>query len=174
MCFWKEPQQVSESVAFAEYVWNMFDMCHKFLKIKTEEWDLKILQFDYWNHLALGSGETCFLEVSANIKTEEWDLTILLFRYWNGSVLGSLQMFFLEVEAYASLKRVTAGLWEDCFWLKKLLFFNKRKEEWELKVLLFNYGNSLALGSVKIFFLEVGAYMSLKRATVILWEAPFY
>ena len=42
--------------------------------------------------------------------------------------------------------------------------------EWDLKVFILNYWNGLALGSVQTYFLEVGAYVSLKRATTGLWE----
>ena len=38
-------------------------------------------------------------------------------------------------------------------------------EEWNLKMLLFNYSNDLVLGSVETYFLEVRAHVSLKGAT---------
>ena len=38
---------------------------------------------------------------------------------------------------------------------------------------MFNYWNGLVLGSVQTCFLEVGAYMSLKRATAGLLEGRF-
>ena len=52
-------------------------------------------------------------------------------------------------------------------------FLNIKMGEWELKIWLFNYWNDLALGSVEKYFLEVGAYVSLKRATTGIWEVPF-
>ena len=45
---------VCERVVFAEFDWKY----HIFLNIKTEQWDLKILLFNYWNDIALGSVET--------------------------------------------------------------------------------------------------------------------
>ena len=38
---------------------------------------------------------------------------------------------------------------------------------------MFNYSNAFALGSVQTYFLEVGSYVSLKRATAGLWEGRF-
>ena len=101
---------------------------------------------------------------------------MLLFNYWKGLVLRSVQTYFLEVRAYMSLKRTTAGLWEGllcCVWLKILLLSNTKTEEWDLKVVMFNYWNGLVLGSVESSFLEVGTYVSLKRATTGLWEVRF-
>ena len=102
-----------------------------------------------------------------NTKTEEWDLKVLLFNYWNGLVLGSVESSFLEVGAYVSLKRATTGLWEVrfcCIWQKLSLFLNIKADEWDPIALLFNYWYGLALSSVETCFLEVGAYVSLKRA----------
>ena len=45
------------------------------------------------------------------------------------------------------------------------IFLNIKTAEWDLKILLFIYWNDLALGSVEAYFLEVGAYLSLKGAT---------
>ena len=53
------------------------------------------------------------------------------------------------------------------------IFLNINTEEWHLKNLQFNYWNDLALGSVETYFLGVGAYVSLKRATTGLWEGRF-
>ena len=44
---------------------------------------------------------------------------------------------------------------------------------WDLKIISFSYCNDLALGSVGTYFLEVGAYASLKGATVGVWECCF-
>ena len=41
------------------------------------------------------------------------------------------------------------------------------------KHLLFNDWNDLILGPVETYSLEVGAYMSLKRATSGVWEGGF-
>ena len=35
---------------------------------------------------------------------------------------------------------------------------------------MFNYWNDFVLGLVETYFLEVGAYVSLKRATTGVWE----
>ena len=136
---WDEPSQVSERVVFAQCQWKH----NSFLNIKTGEWYLKILLFDYWKDLALGSLETCSWKsvhtclwneppqlservVFAkfewkhhnfwNIKTSEWDLQILLFKYWKDLVLGTVETYFLGVGAYVSLKRAPTGVWEGSFW----------------------------------------------------------
>ena len=49
---------------FAECDWKYL-IC---LNIKTKEWDLKILLFNYWIDLVLGSVETNFLNVSAYVS----------------------------------------------------------------------------------------------------------
>ena len=49
-------------------------------------------------------------------------------------------------------------------------FLNIKTEEWDIKFLLFNYWNGLALDSLEISFLEVGAHMIVKRATTDFWE----
>ena len=38
--------------------------------------------------------------------------------------------------------------------------------EWDLKPLIFNYWNDFIIGSVQTCFLKVGAYVSLKQASV--------
>ena len=110
----------------------------------------------------------------SSTKSREWDLKILLFNYWNDLVLGSVDTYFVEVGAYVSLKRAATGVWEGRFcrieW-KYHNFLNIKKREWDLKILLFNYWNGLAIGSVDTYFLEVGTYMSLKQATTGLWES---
>ena len=63
-CVWNEPPQVSERVVFAEFEWKY----HNFLNIKTGESNLKILLFNYWKDLALGSAETYSLEVGAYVS----------------------------------------------------------------------------------------------------------
>ena len=45
--------------------------------------------------------------------------------------------------------------------------------EWDLNIFLFNYWNDLVLGSVETYFLEVGAYVYLKRATKGVWQCHF-
>ena len=42
-----------------------------------------------------------------------------------------------------------------------------------LMIWLFNYWRDLALGSAGTYFLEVGAYLSLNRATAAFWEGRF-
>ena len=115
---WKETPQVSESVVVAIFDWK----CHIFLNRKTDDWGWKILLFNYWNDLALGSVETNFLEGSVymcitflNIKTEEWDLNILLFIYWEDLALGSAEIYYLEDSAYVSLKEATTRVYEGRF-----------------------------------------------------------
>ena len=54
------------------------------------------------------------------------------------------------------------------------IFLNINTEEWELKTLLFNYWNDIFLGSVETYFLEVGAYVFVKRTTASVWEVRFY
>ena len=50
---------------------------------------------------------------------------------------------------------------------------NKKTGEFDLKTLLFNNWYDLVLGSVEIYFLEVGAYMSPKWATTGIREGRF-
>ena len=78
-----------------------------FLKIKTDEWNLTIFLFEYWNSLAIDTVQTYLMQFGAymslerattclwqgcfswiwlkiwffflNIKTEDWNLQILLF-----------------------------------------------------------------------------------------------
>ena len=50
---------MSEKVVFVELDLE-YDI---FWNINTKELNLKILLFNYWNNLALGSLETCILEV---------------------------------------------------------------------------------------------------------------
>ena len=144
-----------------------------FFNIKTKEWDLKSLFFNYWNDLFLGSVETYFwksvhtclwkepLQVSErfvfaefdwtyhifwNVKTEEWDLKGLLFNHWNDLFLGSVKTYFLEIGAYVSVKRATTGVSEGRFcliWLEIWHFLNIKTEEWDQNILLFNYWNDL-------------------------------
>ena len=61
---WSKPPQVSERVAFAEFAWKYYI----YLSIKTGDWGLKVLLFNYWNDLALGSVETYFREVGAYVS----------------------------------------------------------------------------------------------------------
>ena len=61
---WNKPLQVSERVAFAEFEWKYYI----YLSVKTGDWSLKILLFNYWNDLALGSVETYFREVGAYVS----------------------------------------------------------------------------------------------------------
>ena len=65
MCLKRATAAVWEG-RFAEFEWKY----HNFLKMKTGEWDLEILLFDYWHDLALGSVETCFLEIDSYVSLE--------------------------------------------------------------------------------------------------------
>ena len=49
-----------------------------------------------------------------------------------------------------------------CFW-------NIKKGEWDLKILFFNYWNDFTLGSIETYFLQVVAYVFLKRTTECVW-----
>ena len=66
-CLWKEFPEVFERVVFVEFDWKY----HIFLNIKTEEWGLNILLFNYWNDLALDSVETYVLEVGVYESLKE-------------------------------------------------------------------------------------------------------
>ena len=52
-------------------------------------------------------------------------------------------------------------------------FLNIKKDEWDLTILLFNYWNDLVSGLVEAYFLEVDAYVCVKRATAGVWEGGF-
>ena len=111
-----------------------------------------------------------------NIKQEKWDLKVLWFNYWSDLALGSVETDFLAVGAYVRLKGATAVVWLGRFcwiWLEISHFLSIRTEEWDVKFLLFNYWNYVALGLVEIKFFEVGAYVSLKGATAGVWEDRF-
>ena len=108
-----------------------------------------------------------------NAKTGEWDPKVLLFNYWDDLVLGWVEIYFLEVARYVSLKRTTTVVWDGHFcwiWVKIPRFLGIKTGECDLKNLLFNYWNHLALGSLETYFMEVGAYVSLKRAKISVWE----
>ena len=62
-CFWNEPSQVSDRVAFAELEWKYYS----FWSIKARERDLKIFLFNYCNDLVLSSVETYFVKVGAYV-----------------------------------------------------------------------------------------------------------
>ena len=53
-------------------------------------------------------------------------------------------------------------------------FLNRKTGEWNLNFLLFNYWKDLVLVLVETCFLEVIAYVSLKRAATSLWESCFW
>ena len=190
---------MSERVVWTKCDWKY----HIFLSINTEEWDLKVLLFIYWNGLALGSVKTFFLEVGAyvslkwlsvslwegrfswtwlkiyiflNIKTEEWDLKTLLFNYWHDLVFGSVERYFWK-SMHTCLWKEFPEVFERVVFVefdwKYHIFLNIKTEEWGLNILLFNYWNDLALDSVETYVLEVGVYESLKEATTGVWEGCF-
>ena len=67
-----------------------------------------------------------------------------------------------------------AGVWEGRFcwiWLKISLVFKYKNGG--VRPLLFNYWNDFALSLAETCFLEVGAYVFLKVATVGAWECRF-
>ena len=53
------------------------------------------------------------------------------------------------------------------------IFLKMKMEEWDRKILLSNYWNDLALGSVETYFFEVTAYMCLKGATAGVLRGSF-
>ena len=111
------------------------------------------------------------------IKMGKWGLKFLLSNYRKDIVLGSVETPFLEVAAYVSPKRSITDLWEGRFWwiwVKIAHFFKYWNGEWEQNVLFFNYWNDFILGWVETYFLEVSAYMSVKRATAGVWEGRFF
>ena len=63
----KRATEVSEKVGFAELEWKH----HNFFNIKTGEWDLRILLFNYWNDFVLDSLETYIHEVGASFVWKE-------------------------------------------------------------------------------------------------------
>ena len=99
-----------------------------------------------------------------------------MFNYWNDLVLGSVQTYFLEVGAYVLWKeppQVSERVIFAEFDWKYHIFLNIKTDEWDLKILLFNYWNDLVLGSVETYFSEINACVSLKRATVGVWDGGF-
>ena len=52
-------------------------------------------------------------------------------------------------------------------------FLSKKMGNWDRKILLFRYWKYLVLGLGEVYFLEVDAYLSLKRATTSVWEGHF-
>ena len=118
-CLWKEPLQVSEMVAFADF----YRKYHILLNMKAEEWDLEILFSNYRKYLALVLEEIYFLEVGAyvslkgatrgvseghlaefdwkyhifwKINSEKWDRKVLFYNYWNNLVLGLVETCFSQ------------------------------------------------------------------------------
>ena len=55
----------------------------------------------------------------------------------------------------------------------KKFFLNIKTREWNLKILLLNYLNDLALCSVETYFLKVGGYVFCKLNTTGVWEGRF-
>ena len=93
-----------EWVVFAEFDWNS----HIFINIKTKEWDLKVLLFNFFNCLVSGSVQTYILEVGAYVCLKRatagiWEgrfcwiwLKISLFlKYKNGGVGPTIFTFWL-------------------------------------------------------------------------------
>ena len=56
---------------------------------------------------------------------------------------------------------------------ENVAFLNRKTEERDLNILLFNYLNDLVLGSAETNFLEIVAYVSLKGATAGFGEGRF-
>ena len=57
---------------------------------------------------------------------------------------------------------------------ENVAFLNRKTEERDLNILLFNYLNDLVLGSAETNFLEIVAYVSLKGATAGFGEGRFW
>ena len=199
MFLWKKLPQVAQRVVFAEFDWKY----HAFLNIKTEVWDLKILLFIYWNHVFLGSIETYFLEVCAYVSVKRttasvWEVCFCLisleishfFKYKNGGVgpnnfiVNLLKLFFLGSVEHIFWKSMHMCLWKEptqlpqravfcCFLLEILHLFKYKNGGVGFKILLFSCRNDIFLGSIETFFLEVCAYLSVKKATARDWEVRF-
>ena len=65
------------------------------------------------------------------------------------------------------------AVFADIEW-KYRIFLTIKTEKWDLKIFMFNYWNDLVLGFEETYFLEVGAYVSLKEASAGLWEGRFF
>ena len=65
------------------------------------------------------------------------------------------------------------AVFADIEW-KYRIFLTIKTEKWDPKIFMFNYWNDLVLGFEETYFLEVGAYVSLKEAIAGLWEDRFY
>ena len=61
--------------------------------------------------------------------------------------------------------QVSEGVVLAEFGRKYHIFLNLKTDKWNLKILWFIYWNDLTLGSVETYFLQDGAYMTLKGAT---------
>ena len=121
--------------------------------------------------LNLSENITFFL----NLKTKEWDLKVFMFNYWNDLLLGSVETYFLAFHTclWKEPPQVSESVVFAEFEEKIPRFFKSKTGELDLKILKFNYWNDLVLGSVETCFLEVGAYVPLKRAITDLWEGRF-
>ena len=98
-CLWNEPPNVSDTVVFAELEWKI----SLFLKYKNGESDLKILLFNYWSDLALGSVEIYFLEVGAYASPKK-------------AITGVVKVVFAEFEwRYQFFKHKTGGVGPKSF-----------------------------------------------------------
>ena len=111
-----------------------------------------------------------------NLYNYLYNLYIFYIYYWNRLDFGSVETDFPEVAACVSRKLATVGVWEGRFcwiWVKILLFLKYKNGRVGPKILLFNYGNNLVLGSVETYFLKVGAYVSQKRAIIGVRQGRF-
>ena len=105
--------------------------------------------------------------------TEELNRKVSLFNYWTDLVLGSVQTYFLETSLYVCLKGATAGVWEGRFcwtWLEISRLFKYKNGGVVPKDFIVSMLKRFFLGWEETYFLEVGAYISLKGATAGLLE----
>ena len=151
--------------------------------------------FNYWNNLFLGSVETYFLEVGAFVSVKRapasvsegrfyliWLEIAHFFKYRQGGV--EPKNFFVECGKWIFLRLSRIIFFgsqcicvcekSHCKCLRGSFFLHFKTEKWDLKLLLLNYLHALFLGSVETYFLVVGAYGSVKRATTSVWEVHFW
>ena len=91
------------------------------------------------------------------MKTGEWNIKILL--------LNSYLGLNIKIFSGGPCIRVSETSQNNCLGGSSLMnlsgtkkfFLNIKTREWNLKILLLNYLNDLASGSLETYFLEVGA-----------------
>ena len=185
---WNEPLQFSEKVAFAEFWWkdhnflnmqtgelgptiSLFNYWND-LVLGSEE--TCFLEVGAYVRLKRATGGVrkcrfCWIWVkipqffeNKNVRVGPKDFTVWLLKWCclrlSRNVFYGSQSIRVSGTGHHSSLRVSflLNLAENITFLK-----NIKTEEWDLKNLLFNCWNDLVLGSVEIYFLEVGAFLSL-------------